>query len=365
MKKFSSKYFENKYKILANKLLIKSGFKNDIKEIRKKLGIPDIGFSSEIEIACFFADQMNKEDFDRIIFTAFMEEYAIKHNLSLSEKNKKQIIDAYIEEAIKEKNKEKMATKAIAWLSGNIANHNKMMIEAPFFEKNKFLSSMRQEIHNLTNKFWDYDLLDEPTMIHLTEKYLLLGDYGIDKYIEGKISCPRCKYIGITHFSPTRHNMNNEDMGSKDYKFNKETVNFLSSQFNSVFLIIKPYVSKKEVIEYIKDNWDSTKDHLIEKNIFYKQFDVKPSKIKKSNFERNKLIYELYNLPKRELLKKYKGDRNLEIDNIYKEMIVSEILKEEHGIEMSSDTVKKTATRFAKSISTKKKARDPEDFVDI
>jgi len=365
MKKFSPKYFEEKYRILSNKLLAKSGFDENIKKARKKIGIPDNGFPSEVDLACFFIDQMSRKEFDGVVFKAFLEEYITKHKLSLNEKNKEQIINAYVEEASKEKNREKMTTKAIAWLSGNIANHNKMIIKAPFFEKNKVLSGIRQEVHNLTNKFWDYNLLDEPTMIHFTEKYLLLGDYGIDKYIESKISCPQCKYIGVTHFSPTRHNMNGENMGGKNYKFNNETVNFLSSQFNSSFLIIKPYASKKEVIEYIKDNWDDVKNNLIEKNIFYKQFDVNPSKIKKSDFERNRLVYGLYKLSKKELAEEYKKEGGKNPVPSYKEYIISFILQRKYKISMTPDAIKKMATRFAKSTKIEKEARDYEDFVDI
>jgi hypothetical protein len=201
-------------------------------------------------------------------------------------------------------------------------------------------------------------------MGHFVEKYLFLGDYGINKYIQQKVMCTNCRYIGVNHFSPTRNNMTGQDEGpyGKNYIFNKETVRLLSLHFNSVFLIIKPYATKEEVLQYIEDNWNNLKEHIIEKNTFYKQFDVHPSKIKESGFERNNLIYELYKVPKKELVKMYKGERDLSGAGIYKEMVISAILNEEHGIEMTPDAIKKTATRFAKSIKTERPPKDIEDI---
>jgi hypothetical protein len=67
-------------------------------------------------------------------------------------------------------------------------------------------------------------------------------------------------------------------------------------------------------------------------------------------------------LPKKELIKIYKGESNLSGVGIYKENVISAILDDEHGIKMTSDAIKKAATRFAKST---KAERLPKDIGDI
>jgi hypothetical protein len=183
-------------------------------------------------------------------------------------------------------------------------------------------------------------------------------------YIKEKIDCPFCRYIGVSHFSAERHNMDGQDEGpfSNKYVFNKKTVKLLSAYFDSLFLIIKPYASKDQVIQYVNDNWEELKEHLIAKNTFYRQLEVSPARIKKSAGDRNRLIYELQKSSKKDLVARYKGDRDFSVTGIYKEDIVSAILKEEYGLSVSSDAVKKTASRFAKS---KKLKRQPKDIRDI
>lgn len=229
-------------------------------------------------------------------------------------------------------------------------------------EKNKTLSKLYPETMKLIQKFWSLDLLDEHIMGYFVERYLFLGDYGINQYIKSKIACPNCRYIGVNHFSPTRNNMKSKEAFGKNYVFNDDTVRLLSIYFNCVFLIIEPYATKEEVLQYIEDNWDNLKEHIIEKNSFYKQYDVHPSKIKESNFEKNQLIYELYKQSKKELLKIYKGKENFSLSGIYKEMIISAILKEQYDIDISSEAVKKSATRFAKSTNTQKQPKDIRDI---
>jgi hypothetical protein len=136
----------------------------------------------------------------------------------------------------------------------------------------------------------------------------------------------------------------------------------LSQHFNSVFLIIKPYATKELVLQYIEDNWDDLKEHIIEKNTFYKQFGVHPSIIKESDDEKNRLVYELNKLSKKELLKSYKGEQDFSHTGVYKEAIVSAILEEEYDIKMSADAVKKSASRFAKSIQVQKLPKDIRDI---
>jgi hypothetical protein len=365
MKKFSEEYFEKKYRILFNKLFIKKGFLDTVKELRKKLGMPDDGFNHEMDLAIFILDKMDTEELSTIIFWTFMKNYARKNNVILDESNKedkKQIIDAYIKE--RKRNHKEMMIRATAELSEDIMEHTQMITKHHFLKKNKFLSRLFPETLKLVRKFWALDLLDAHIFGHLVEKYLFLGDYGINQYIKHKIACSSCRYIGIDHFSPNRNHMNGKNEGpfSENYIFNKQTVKLLSLQFNSVFLIIKPYATKEETIQYIQDNWNNMKEHMTEKNVFYKQFDVHPNKIKESDFERNQLIYELYKLSKKELLKMYGGERDFSVSGIYKEVIISAILKEQHNINILPDAIKKSATRFAKDTNTHKKMKDIRDI---
>jgi len=359
MKKYSADYFEKKFKILFNKLLLKQGFLDATKEARQKLGLPENGCNNETDLAIYFISKMDKEEQQILSFFAFADDYYRKNNLSINEENRKKVMQAYAKAGRKD-----ISIKMAFWLGQEILEHNQMLTKNVLFKKNKFLSKLFPETLKLIRKFWGLDLLDEHIMGHFVEKYLFLGEYGVNQYVKHKIICTNCRYIGVNHFSPIRNNMTGQDEGAygKNYIFNKETVRLLSLHFNSVFLIIKPYASKEEVLQYVEDNWNDLKEHIVEKNTFYKQFDVHPSKIKASNFERNQLVYELYKLSKKELLKTYRGEENFSGQGVYKEAIISAILLEEHQIDMSSDAIKKTATRYAKDIQSK---RQPKDIRDI
>jgi hypothetical protein len=58
----------------------------------------------------------------------------------------------------------------------------------------------------------------------------------------------------------------------------------------------------------------------------------------------------------------YHGESDFSLSGVYKEKIISAILKEQHGVDMSPDAIKKTATRFAKDTKVK---RDLKDIGDI
>jgi len=362
MKKFSAEYFEKKYRILFNKLLLKKEFLDTVKELRNKLGLPEKGFENEVELSRYFIGKMDEKTKNVLKFATFADDYYHKNAIDLDEKGSKEKILIAYQERIK--NKKIDETEIIFRIAEDISDHNQMITKDPFFKKNKYLSKLHPETLKLIRKFWNFDLLDEHIMGHFVEKYLFLGDYGINQYIKSKIACPNCRYIGVNHFSPIRSNMKggSEGANSKDYIFNEHTVRLLSLYFNCVFLIIEPYATKEEVLQYIEDNWNNLKEHIIEKNSFYKQFDVHPSKIKESNFERNQLIYELYKLSKKELLKKYKGEQDFSLLGIYKETIISAILREQYKIDILPEAVKKSATRFAKNTNTQKKMKDIRDI---
>jgi hypothetical protein len=362
MKKYSADYFEKKYKILFDKLIIKEGFIDDIKKTRKELGIPvESGFAEISHLAEFIMKKLTKSEQRYLAFSAFTDRYNRKKGEdSIAEGHKEELIDAFMEET----NGMLIPLDVMVNLCTMIDDHTNLFTARRVLSENKKLSKFNPAVHALFKKFFNVDLLDFRIAICFIETYLFLGEKGIQHYIRKKISCPNCRYIGVDHFSPNRNHMEGQDEGpfSKKYIFNKSTVKQLSSYFDSVFIIVKPYATKEQVLNYIADNWDSLKEHVIQKNQFYKQWDVKPGEIKESNTRRNKFVYELYKLPKKELLKKYAGTRNLSLAGIYKESIISAILEEQYDLKMTPDAIKKCATRFAKSINIKKEPRDIGDI---
>lgn len=361
MKKYTDDYFNKKYKILFDKLIQKEGFTDDIKKARKELGLPDSGFNNTQELAYFLINKLTKSQQQSLTFIAFVETYAYKNKIAVTDENKDEITKAFLKTGYE---KGAGMIPMMFQLSKHIEYHHNMLTKYPVFDENKYLSKLYPTVFKLMQKYWGVDLLDDHIIIHYIEKYLFMGQAGIDQYIKSKVSCHNCRYIGVDHFSPNRNNMDGQDKGpySKDYLFNKQTVEMLSQHFNSVFLIIKPYATKEMVLQYIEDNWDDLKEHIIEKNTFYKQFGVHPSIIKESDDEKNRLVYELNKLSKKELLKNYKGGRDFNHTGVYKEAIISAILEEEYDIKMSADAVKKSASRFAKSIQVQKLPKDIRDI---
>jgi hypothetical protein len=362
MKKYSADYFEKKYKILFDKLIIKEGFLGDIEKTRKELGIPvENGFAEISHLAEFIMKKLTKSEQRFLAFSAFANRYNHKKREdAIAEGHQDELLDAFMEET----NGMLIPLDVMVSLYAVIDDHSNLFTASRVFSENKKLSKLYPVVHAIFQKFFKVDLLDARIAIHFIERYLFLGEKGVQGYVQKKVACPNCKYIGVDHFSPNRNDMEGQDEGpfSKKYIFKKSTVKRLSSYFDSVFIIVKPYATKEQVLNYIEDNWDSLKEHVIQKNQFYKQWDVKPGEIKESNTKKNKFVYELYKLPKKELLKKYTGIKNLSIAGIYKESIISAILEEQYDLKMTPDAVKKCATRFAKSISIKKEPRDIGDI---
>jgi hypothetical protein len=363
MKKYTNDYFEKKYNILFDKLLQKEGFVDEVKSIRKKLGLPINGFESTPELAHFLISKMNEEEKQSLLFFAFMDKYENANKIRVTEENRQEVIDAFIKK-MEGESEQGVLIFMMMEVGNYIQTHHNLFTKYPLFEENKYLSKLVTIVFDLMRKYWGVDLLDDHVIIHYIEKYLFMGQAGVTQYIKSKISCHNCRYLGVDHFSPERGNMDGKDEGpySKNYLFNKQTVSMLSGYFNSVFLIIKPYATKELVLQYIEDNWEDLKEHIIQKNTFYKQYDVSPAIIKSSDDEKNRLVYELNKLSKKDLLKAYKGEKDFNQTGVYKEAIVSAILDEEYGITMSSDAVKKSASRYAKSIEVQRKPKDIRDI---
>lgn len=364
MKKYSAEDSEKKLRILYKKLLIKNGFIDEVKKKRKELGIPiENGFTDSSELALYLIKKLTATERETAIFIAHMRKYEHEEKKEATEEDSNKHISRFLKER---KNKDAIIL-AIFYINSVIDDHTNLFTSDVFFkmfEKNKYFSNLSPIVFKLLNKYWGFDLLDEQTAVHFVEKYLFLGESGVNNYIKNRLACPNCKYIGIQHFSPDRNNMEGKDEGafSKNYIFNDRTNRRLSSHFNSVFLIIKPYATKEQVIQYVEENWHWLKDHVVEKNLFYKQDGIHPSKIKESDFDKNQLVYYLYKLSKKELAEQYREiEKDLPIPT-YKESIASLILEKKYGIQMTSDAVKKAATRFAKSAKIQ---REPKDIRDI
>lgn len=362
MKQYSSEYFRKKYKILFNKLTAREDFLDEIKKTRKELDVPvENGFSDTLRLAEYFTNRLNKKEKESLTLASFIEQYRIANNISIEEESKDSIMDNFFKEY----------ETGISILAIMVFLQNRINNHCVFYTRNDFISVINNKTFSkifekelaLFFKFVGIDLLDDHIAMQFIEKYLFLGDRGVDAFIESRVACPECKYIGVKEFSPNRMNMDGKDKGpfNDEYVFNKETVKRLSRDFDSVFLIIKPYATKEEVIQYVEDNWGHIKDDIIKKNGFYRQLDVHPAKIKESDMEKNRLIYELYKLSKKDLLKRYKGNNNFNLPGIYKEAIISAILREEYGIDMSSDAIKKNANRFKKN-SINKTIKDIRDI---
>ncbi len=362
MKKYSSSYFEKKYQILFGKLAQKEGFVTEITKLRVKHGLPESGFQNTIDLVEFLIKKLNKKNKQSLTLWAFVSHFEAIHKERLNEGNKEKALDEFI---LKYSKQDLISPIPMyASLGESIESHHNFFTKHPIFEESKYHKELYPVVSKLMSKYWGVDLLDEHTIFHFIEKYFFIGKHGVDLYIKSRISCHNCMYLGINHFSPNRNNMNGKEEGpySKNYIFNRDTVISLSQHFNSVFLFIKPYATKELTLQYINDNWDDIQTDLDRKNIFYKQYDVNPAIIKESNDERNRLVYELYKLSKKDLLKVYKGGDDLSGKGIYKEMIVSAILEDEHGISMTSDGVKKTAVRYAKSIKIQQQPKDIRDI---
>jgi len=354
MKRYSTEYFRKKYKILFDKLITKEGFLDEIKNTRKELGVPiENGFSDTLRLAEYLTNKLNEKEKLALTLASFAEQYQIVNNICIEEGDKDKVLDKFFKE-----NKTGISLIAImVFLQNRIEDHCVFYTRNDFIPviNNKTFSKIFEKELSLFFRFFGVDLLDDHIAMQFIEKYLFLGMSGVDGFIESRLACPECKYIGVREFSPDRRNMDGKDKGpfNDEYIFNKETVRRLSRNFDSAFLIIKPYATKEEVIQYVEDNWGHIKNDVIKKNAFYRQLGVHPARIKESDVEKNRLIYELYKLSKKDLLKKYKGSNNFNLSGIYKEVIISAILKEEYKIDMSSDAIKKSATRFAKNNKTK------------
>lgn len=364
MKKYSAEFFRKKFRILFDKLLIKDGLIDEVKKTRKKLGIPvENGFINSLELASFLFKKLTKSEKDKVLIWGFIEQYETENKVQVSEKDREEFLD-YLVKNSKRKDDSIVSTTLIQGIVES--HHNPFTNNAPL-QTTKFFSKLSPVVSDIFNKYWGFDLLDEQVAIHFVEKYLFLGENGVNEYIQNRINCPACRYIGIDHFSPDSDDMEQGDKGirgtiGKDYVFNKQTVRRLSAHFNSVFLLLKPYTTKEQVLNYIEDNWHWLKEHMIEKNTFYEQLGVHPSKIKEADFDKNKLVYSMYKLSKKDLVKEYKEQGLDYPPPTYKETIISAILEEKYKIQMSPDAVKKSATRFAKSAGVKKEPKDIRDI---
>jgi len=360
MKKYSKDYFEKKFLLLYEKLVNKEGFIDTIKKTRESLNIPEEGFESDFELVGYFISRIPKKEIENFIFYSFCFEYVRNTGLELQDEDFEELFDKFYQ---RQKEVDNIQIISIPYLKA-VEDHLTLFTKSEIVQFNKENKILNKKVTEIFNSFMEVELLDTQIIYHYIEKYLFLGKKGVENYIYKRTLCPNCRYYSVAHFSPDRNDMTNKEDGpfSGKYFLNKDTCRFLSKFFDSYFVLIKPYATKGEVLNYIEDNWDTIKENLKNKNTFYKQFDFSPSRLRSSNLRRNRLIYDLYQKPKKELLEICKNREIFPVTGVYKEDVISQILKEKYDLEMSSDAIKKVVTRYAKSIKTKKTAKDIGDI---
>lgn len=88
MKRYSTDYFEKKYRILLDKLLQKQGFEEHIRAVRKELGMPEEGFKSAPDFGYFVLQKLSDDEVNSLIFFAFIDAYTHEKKISVSEENR-------------------------------------------------------------------------------------------------------------------------------------------------------------------------------------------------------------------------------------------------------------------------------------
>ena len=360
MKKYSAEYYHKKFDILFQRLLAKEGFVDEIKKIRQTLGIPiEDGFSNSLQFANYLLGKMSNDEKEDAMYIGFMEQYKNEKKVPFGDIDRDDFLDYF-----KQRKKEKYNPFIIFFQSITKDTHSVFTRNPIFklFKEDKTFSKLSSIISKIWDKYYDLDLLEKMIVLHFIEKYLFLGTDGVNKYIKNRIDCPSCRHIGIHNFSPRKNHMQGGKTSLDDYIFNKGTVKYLSTYFDSTFLIIKPYSTKDQVIQYVEDNWDTMKEHALNKTLLDDHSRVYPGRIKESDLEKKRLVYDLFNLPRKELEQQYREiEKNLPIPS-YKESLVSCILDKKHDIKMSPDAVKKAVTRYAKSSRVTKEPLDIRDI---
>ena len=101
MKRYSSEYFEKKFKILFDKLLIKEGFIDEIKKTRKELGIPvEKGFSDALHLTEYLAKKLTEDEKHHLVFFQFIERYEAENKVRITGEEQKEhrdkIVNAFL-----------------------------------------------------------------------------------------------------------------------------------------------------------------------------------------------------------------------------------------------------------------------------
>lgn len=202
---YSADYFSKKYKILFEKLLQKEGFVDAIKIARKELAIPvEKGFTSSSDLAEHLLKKHTKSERESMFILSFIERFEIENHIRASEEDR----DDFFKYFMKNKKGKDSSIAITFYLQGIIDDHNNLFTSNAILREYKFFSILSPVVFNLFNKYWGVDLLDGWVSVHFVEKYLFLGEDGVKHYIQEKISCHHCRYIGVDHFSPDRNDEN-------------------------------------------------------------------------------------------------------------------------------------------------------------
>ncbi len=169
MKKYSADYFEKKYKILFDKLIIKEGFVDDIKKTRRELGIPvENGFADISHLAEFIMKKLTKSEQRYLAFSAFADRYNHKKGEdAIAEGHKDELLDAFMEET----NGMLIPLDVMVSLCTMIDDHSNLFTARRVLSENKKLSKFYPAVHTLFQKFFNVDVLDIQIAIYFIETY--------------------------------------------------------------------------------------------------------------------------------------------------------------------------------------------------
>jgi len=103
MKKYSADYFEKKFHILFDKLIVKEGFIDAVKKTRIELEIPEGGFNNQLELAEYLMNRLSEKEKEHITMLAFIEQYEAVNKKRIEESDREQFTKDFLKKFGKKK----------------------------------------------------------------------------------------------------------------------------------------------------------------------------------------------------------------------------------------------------------------------
>lgn len=260
MKKYSTDYFEKKYKILFDKLLQKEDFVDDIKATRKELGLPTNGFANGPELADFFISKMNKSEKKKLTMWAFLSAYEYEQKRRLTEDDRDAFTKAFMK---KHKNDDGIGMLPMMIELGQaIDTHHNTFTKYPLFEGNKYLSKLYKTTFKLMQKYWGVDLLDDHIIFHYIEKYLFMGQAGVNEYKKTRDFGLYRTYWGMVRRCKYKSQVSYKYYIEKGIIVEwKSYIDFKNDMYESFLNHIKKYGKRETTIDRIDSNKNYCKEN--------------------------------------------------------------------------------------------------------